>query len=198
MGMVTYIIEGKKKRYIPTSPEKLVNAAEQAKQREIERYDALKTDLQRIIPQLITRYNSVKEKDLFEVYQGPKGCRAMINEILKEKPPYWKGFGNLQIQEFFPNEFKRWFKNTTFMLFSTKTDTVIARAREARKTTKVKIIWLPKEMYMQIVWTVFGDNLLIIIYEPEMIVLRIKSEQVVKTFKEQFYYLWKKHKQLLG
>jgi len=67
------------------------------------------------------------------------------------------------------------------------------RLKEAKRFTKVEIKFLPEEVYMQMVWTLFGDNLLILIYEPEIIALRIKSEPIVKTFSSQFDYLWKKH-----
>ena len=118
----------------------------------------------------------------------------MIMDILHEKPKYWKGFGNLQVQEFFPYDFPKWFKKTKFMLFSTKSEIVLKRLKEATKTTKVEIKWLPKELYMPIVWTLFGSNLLLLIYEPEIIALRIKSEQIVNTFSNQFDYLWNTYK----
>ena len=66
------------------------------------------------------------------------------------------------------------------MLFSTKSEDIIKRMKEAEKTTKAEVAWLPKEVYMPIVWVVFGNNVLIIIYEPDLILMRIKSEQVVK------------------
>jgi len=117
----------------------------------------------------------------------------LIRDIIRENPKYLKGFGNLQVQEYFPNNFKSWFKHTKFMLFSTTSLAFEKRLKEARKTTKVEIKYLPEDLYMQIVWTLFGDNLLILIYEPELIALRIKSEQVFKTFSDQFDYLWKKY-----
>lgn len=79
------------------------------------------------------------------------------------------------------------------LLFSTKTPEVLARLEEAKKFAAVEISWLPKEIFMPVVWVVFGENVLIIIYEPEIIVLRIKSSQVVSTFSNQFEYLWKKY-----
>ena len=144
------------------------------------------------MPNLLAKYKSVKERDLFEIYKGKKGYKALINDILREKPKYWKGFGNLQVQEYFPYDFPKWFKNTKFMLFSTKSDIFLRRLKEAKKSVKVKIKFLPEDLYMPIVWTLFGKNLLILIYEPEVIALRIKSEQIVKTFSNQFDYLWKK------
>ena len=193
IGLVSYIIEGKKKLYIPTSPEKLVDSAEEAKQKYLDNYDNLKKDLERIMPKLSSKYNSVKEKEIFEIYVGKKAYKSMIKDILREKPKFWKGFGNLQVQEFFPNDFKVWFRSTKFMLFSNKSDVVIQRMRDAKRTTSVKIIWLPQELQMEVVWTLFGKNLLILIYEPDIIAFRIKSERVVRTFSQQFDYLWKKH-----
>ncbi|MBI4170217.1 MAG: hypothetical protein HY514_00845 [Candidatus Aenigmarchaeota archaeon] len=192
-GMATYITEGRKKLYTPTSPEKLIQVAEESKQKELEKFDELEEDIKKIMPQLSAKYNSVKEKDIFEMYKGKKGYRAMILDVLRENPRYWKGFGNLQVQEFFQHDFRKWFKNTKFMLFSTKSEAVLKRLKEARKCTRVKIIWLPEELYMPVVWTLFGNNLLIIIYEPDIIAFRMKSDSIVKTFSNQFDYLWKKH-----
>lgn len=192
-GLATYVVEENKRLYIPTSPEKLVSAVEEAEQKSKEEYAALKKDILNIMPQLSAKYNSIKEKDLFEVYKGKKGYRAMITDILREKPTFWKGFGNLQVQEYFPYDYPKWFRHTKFMLFSTKSDAFLKRLKEARKVTAVEIIFLPEEIYMPIVWILFGENLLILIYEPDIIALRIKSEQIVKTFSNQFDYLWETH-----
>ena len=118
----------------------------------------------------------------------------MFKSTSKEEPKVWKGFGNLQIQYFFPLEFKRWFKNIKIKLFSTKSEEVLKRLEEAKKICDTKIIWLPKELFMLVVWVILGNNILIIIYEPDIILMRIKSEQVVRTFSNQFDYLWKKYK----
>ena len=187
------MIEGKRRLFIPTSPEKLKDAAEESKRRADEEYDALKKDMERIMPRLSARYKSVSQKEIFEIYVGKKAYRSMIRDILREKPGYWKGFGNLQVQEFFPDEFRSWFRKTRFMLFSNRNESVLRRMKDARKTTDVNIVWLPDEIQMEVVWTLFGNNLLILIYEPDIIAFRIKSERVVKTFSHQFDYLWKKH-----
>lgn len=193
IGLVTYVIEGKKKLYIPTDPNKLLDAADESKEKAIENCELLKKDLEKIIPYLSEKYSRIKDKEIFEIYLGKKGYRAMIREILREKPKQWKGFGNIQVQEFFPNEFERWFRNINMMLFSTPSEIVKKRLKEAKKTAKIKIIWVPEDIQMQVVWTLFGNNLLILLYEPEIIAIRIKSSQVVKTFSDQFDYLWKKH-----
>lgn len=192
-GLVSCIIEGKKKVYIPTSPEKLLDVLEENEQKEKQKYEEFKKEMKIIIPKLVVKYNAIKEKDIFEIYRGRNGYKALIRDVLRETPKYWKGFGNLQVQQYFPNNFKFWFKHTKFMLFSTVSEEFSKRLKEARKTTKVEIKQLPEDLYMQIVWTIFGDNLLILIYEPEIIALRIKSEQVCKTFSDQFDYLWKKY-----
>lgn len=192
-GLSTYLHEENKKFYLPTNPAKLPQIIEEFEKRQQEKTEALRKDIQQLMPQLTAKYESVKEKELFEVYRGRKAYKALISEILKEKPTYWKGFGNLQVQAFFPIEFQKWFHGVSFRLFSAKTKTVLERLQEAKKTSDIQITWLPKEVYMQVVWVVFGENVLIIIYEPDIIVLRIKSSQVVKTFSDQLDYLWKKY-----
>jgi|GEM_PF-2220928 sugar-specific transcriptional regulator TrmB len=198
VGLASYIFEGKKKLYIPTNPAKLSVLADEEKQRTVKDYDNLKEGLNKILPQLILNYNNVKEIDVFEVYKGRKGFKALMQDILQEKPKYWKGFGNLQVQEYFEQDYQKWFKGIKFMLFGTKSAQVLKRLKETRKFNKVEMKWFTEDLYMPIVWTLFGGNLLIILYEPEIIVLRIKSEQIVKTFSNQFDYLWKKYKAELG
>ncbi len=194
-GLSTYIYEGNKRLFIPTNPEKLPSILEEVKRKELERIKNLQEDINKIMPQFKAKYGSIKEKELFEVYRGRKAYKLVIEEILKEKPDVWKGFGNFQIQEAFPIEYQRWFKNCPFRLFSTKTKKVQKLKAEAEKTCDVQVTWLPKEVYMPIVWVVFGNNVLIIIYEPDLIMMRIKSEKVVKTYSSQFDHLWKKYNQ---
>lgn len=194
LGLATHVFEDNKKLFIATNPEKLPQIIEEIKEKQSIKLEELKKDLNDIMPQLKSKYDSIKEKELFEIYRGRKAYKAIINEIVREKPKFWKGFGNFQIQAFFPIDFKKWFKNIDIKLFSTKSDEIVKRMEAAKETTKVEVTWLPKEVYMPIVWVVFGKNVLIIIYEPDLILMRIKSEQVIKTFSNQFDYLWQKYK----
>ena len=193
-GLVTEIFEDNKRFFIPTNPDKLPQIIADAEQKELERMSNLKNELKEVLPLLHAQYHAVHDKELFEIYRGRKAYKAIINEIAREKPKFWKGFGNFQVQKFFPIEFQRWFKKIPILLFSNKSPMILKRMHEAEKITKVTVIWLPEEVYMPVVWVVFGENLLIIIYEPEIIVLRIKSKQVVDSFSHQFDYLWKKYR----
>jgi sugar-specific transcriptional regulator TrmB len=193
VGLATYIHEENKKFFLPTNPEKLPQLIKELEEKQQQQTNELKKDLKNILPQLNAKYNSIKQKELFEVYRGRKAYKAVINEILKEKPKVWKGFGNFQVLEAFPIEYGRWFKHVPFKLFSNKDPKINTLYKEAQKHTKVEVTWLPKDVYMPIVWVVFGDNVLIIIYEPDLIVMRIKSDQVIKTYSNQFDYLWEKY-----
>ena len=147
-----------------------------------------------VLQKLETLYTSTKAKDTFEVYRGKQAYKTLIAEIVREKPAYWKGFGNLQIYDLFHLEFHRWFKDIPIKLFSAKSDVVLRRFEEAKASADIEIKWLPQELHMPVVWVVFGNNLLIVIYEPEIIVMRIKSKQIVETFSSQFDYLWGERK----
>ena len=193
IGLCTVIHEENKKLFLATNPAKLPQILEDIKQSKISKIDELKKEISSLMPELSAKYNSIKEKELFEIYRGRKAYKAIMNEIVREKPKIWKGFGNLQVQGFFPVEFQKWFKTVNIKLFSNKSKEVEQRLKESKKITKVEISWLPKEVYMPIVWVIFGENVLIIIYEPDIIVMRIKSKQVVKTYSNQFDYLWKKY-----
>ncbi len=193
-GLVTSHIEHKKRLFAATSPEKIEAILDDKEHQEILKFELVRRSLQEALPKLQAVYNSAKEKDVFEIHRGRQAYKSLIAEILKEKPAYWKGFGNLQIYDLFHLEFHRWFKDIPIKLFSAKSDVVVRRFEEAKASADVKIKWLPQGVHMPIVWVVFGENLLIVVYEPEVIVIRIKSGQIVKTFSSQFDYLWSTNK----
>src|SRR3989338_3130029 len=194
IGLVSSITEGNKRFFIPTDPQKIEVILDEKEHQEILKYELLRKSVQEALPKLQTLYTSTKEKDTFEVYRGKQAYKALIAEIVREKPAYWKGFGNLQIYDLFHLEFHRWFKDIPIKLFSAKSDVVLRRFEEAKTSANVEIKWLPQELHMPVVWVVFGNNLLIVIYEPEIIVMRIKSKQIVETFSSQFDYLWGERK----
>ncbi len=191
LGLVTTVREGRKRLFLATDPRKLENALDEWRDSQAKRYDALKGSLGLVMPRLFSAFGSVKASDEFEVYRGRQSYRALILDILKEKPSSWKGFGNLQVLEFFPLDFSKWFRHVKIRLFSTETPAMVERLKTAKKTTDTQVQWLPQELYMPIVWTVFGGNLLILIYQPDIIALRIRSKDIAATFGNQFDYLWK-------
>ncbi len=193
VGLVSSVTEQRKRLFIAANPEKLHVLVDEKEHEEIMKFERIKSALREITPGLMAKYNSLKEKDLFEVYRGKKAYKVLINEIVNEGANYWKGFGNLQIYDLFPFEFERWFRKIQIKLFSTKSDAVIHRLENVKKVCKAEVKWLPQDVHMPIVWVVFGDNVLIVIYEPEIIVMRIKSRQIVETFSSQFDYLWGKY-----
>ena len=193
IGLVTSHVEHRKRFFIAANPQKIENILDDKEHQEILRFELVRRSFQQALPKLQAVYESAKEKDSFEIYRGKQAYKSLISEILKENPAFWKGFGNLQIYDLFNLEFHRWFKKIPIRLFSAKSDIVIRRFEEAKDAADVQIKWLPQDLHMPIVWVVFGHNLLIVIYEPEIIAMRIKSKQVVETFSNQFDYLWEKH-----
>lgn len=189
-GLATSVHEGRRRVFRPTDPRKLLNAADDAQQKREAAFLTQKERLARVLPEWTAAFESTRQKDAFEVYRGRKAYRALIQDILRENPKEWKGFGNLQVQAYFPTDFPKWFRRTRIRLFSSQSPVMDERLKEARKYARVDIQWLHSDVFMPIVWTLFGDNLLILIYEPDVIALRIKSEPVVKTFSSQFEYLW--------
>ena len=94
LGLATHISEENKKLFIATNPEKLPQIIDDIQEKQNQKIEELKSELDKLLPQLKAKYQSIKERELFEIYRGRKAYKAVINEIVKEKPKYWKGFGN--------------------------------------------------------------------------------------------------------
>ncbi|MDP2718047.1 MAG: helix-turn-helix domain-containing protein, partial [Candidatus Micrarchaeota archaeon] len=151
-GLASSVFEGRRRVYHAAPPNRLSDLLEESRRAEQQESRRLAQALSGVLPALVGQFGALAEKDKFEVYRGRQGYKAVVSEIVRtESPAVWKGFGNLQVQEFFPVDFAKWFKKTEFRLFSTPSKKLDALAKAARKTTKVTLKRLPDEVFMPIV-----------------------------------------------
>ena len=102
-GLVTYIIENKKKYFKISHPENIIKYLEE-KESDIKR---TKNEMHALIPHMVKNFEMRKPSIYAEVYRGVEGIKAVWEDMLSCKEIYWIGSGRY-IPKAFPNFFTSW------------------------------------------------------------------------------------------
>jgi sugar-specific transcriptional regulator TrmB len=81
LGLVSEVVEGKKKYLIAESPEKIQSLLK-AKSNDIN--ETLK-EFEHDLPNLVSQYKSIADRPSVKFYKGLEGIKTILNETLKEK-----------------------------------------------------------------------------------------------------------------
>ena len=88
-GLVTYVIENKKRLFQITHPNKIIGYVEEKKQV----LDKIKEELVKEIPDMIKKFQSKKPDINAEIYKGKEGIKAVWEDMLNYKENYFIGSG---------------------------------------------------------------------------------------------------------
>ena len=80
-GLVSFVIKAKRRYFNAVSPEKLIDFFEEQKN-EINQKEEM---IQTMLPSLLALKDKAKEKQLATIYQGKKGIKSILEQILKQK-----------------------------------------------------------------------------------------------------------------
>ncbi len=187
-GLVSFVIEGTKRKYIAEEPSAVMQFLETKQEnlaRKIEEAKKLIPDISKIIGS----HDTKKDVTLF---RGVAGLKKVLGEIVKAKESwcigitnesvrilgetYWKNY-NLKKKETGTKEWLLWnhnFKNTVI---------------KDNKNSKHRI--LPKELDQITETIIFDEKAAIMVYSAEPIVIVMENKEVAETFKKHFWFLWK-------
>jgi sugar-specific transcriptional regulator TrmB len=174
-GLVSEAVIDNKKYIIASSPESLLSYLKEKEEK-----------AEKIINEL--RKLEVKEKELkVETYHGISGLKSCLRDILREKRDY-VGYGEGSRFEKILPEF--------YTQFRGQAETLKIRLRlilkkgvnvPARKGLKVRHL----DYVSPSTTFIYSDRVLIIIWEPFPIVIRIVDKQTADSYKGYFELLWK-------
>ncbi|MBW2967781.1 hypothetical protein KY362_04800 [Candidatus Woesearchaeota archaeon] len=178
-GLVNYNIKGHVKQYKATNPEKLLEVV-----KEKERY------VKEALPELKKMAEFTKDEMIIETYKGVEGFKMILQGTIKEgkdfigfgidEAKFQKTFGHLVDQQF-QNERAAGLKER--MLTSEDTEFVY-------DYETVTYRFIPPEYFSPTPTMVYGDNVVIIIWEP-LHVIRIKNAGLAEAYTRHFEMLWK-------
>ena len=124
-----------------------------------------------LIPDLKKIRESVKEKIEVNVFKGEKGMKSAMKDIIREKKEV-VGFGMTgQLRKYLPIFAIQWIRDI--------------------KVNKIEVKSLPKEFSTPSSTQIYGNKILITIWEPTLVAILINSKEVADSYRKHFELLWK-------
>jgi len=186
-GLITYVLEGKIKRYQAIEPKLLLNFI-----------DEKRAKLEKILPALEAKTKLQKEKPKARIFQGIRGVKELISLMIETDSKEYFGYGGSQkasdlLGEFFWENFHRkriQNKINAKLIFHQSLKKWGDYLMKKFKLTDVKTT---KKDFEELTETIIcGKRVAIIIYLDEPFGFLIEEPLAAKSYKRFFELLWKK------
>ncbi len=186
-GIISYILEGKRKTYQATSPENLLNYLEEKKEK-----------LEEIIPELKKRQN-ISQKESATVYKGTRGIREVYRILREIKAKEYLSFGGGKVCE--EKMGTLWWESHHTKRIANKLssrqvfdETVKGFGKGLTKKPLSKIRYLPADFAQFQETVIVGDFVAITIFTDNAYSVLIEDKIVAQGYKKYFEVLWKSAK----
>lgn len=178
-GYINYNITANKRIFKATNPELI-----------IEKIEEMKKDAEQKIPELKKLHKKNKKEHEANIYEGRKGVRNILHEILKEKE--YVVFGsNEKFPHLMQHDFTRFQEEKKRR--KTKSRTIMSidmRNKSILKKAYTKFRFIPQKFSLPTSTFIYGDKVATIIWSETPIGTVVENKEVAKSFKEYFEALW--------
>ncbi|MDP7115427.1 MAG: helix-turn-helix domain-containing protein [Candidatus Woesearchaeota archaeon] len=188
LGLVSFILKGKRKFFSAANPQLLIRLAE-----------VKRAKIEKIVPQLIAKQTLTKPKQEAQVFVGWKGLYNAFNYILEELPNgseyigFAAGFED-QYTEGAKRFFREFQKKRALMKYNVK----LIVNEESRKQVEGyryygkfgKPHYRFVEGYAPVGVIIFKDHVLNVGFEDQPVAVLITSEAIASSYRRFFYGMW--------
>ena len=178
-GLASYLSKDNKQFFRAAEPENLLTYLQEKEEA-----------INKFIPDLKKIQSKIHEKVTVEVFKGPQGIRSALKDILATKKEVIGYSVSGQLRKYLPEFAKYYFREQAkYKIMHRFIYTTGVTKPSLEKYYKIK--YLPKEFSSTTINISYDDKILNIIYQPEMVAIRIKSKPLVEDFRRHFELLWK-------
>ncbi len=185
-GLISSVVKGKKQYFEPANPEVLLDSIKDKKER-----------LEEILPKLIEKMKSSKEKQDITVYIGVKGIHSIMDKMLEELNPkgeYYDFGVSGMFKEIMKDYWylfqktKKKYKIKSYVIFNEE----IKKDKELLKNYSGEARFHSKE-YSSITDTIiYKDTVILFIWTAKPpVAIFIKNNDNANSYKNQFKLMWK-------
>ncbi|MFA5992495.1 MAG: helix-turn-helix domain-containing protein [Candidatus Pacearchaeota archaeon] len=192
-GLVSYIIKANRKHFLASKPEKLLSYLKEKE----EKIKNQETQIQELIPILLSLKQSKQEELKAEIYKGKEGLKTLLNDMLNvKKEIYYLGYSAIT-QKILPDYFESWQRKR----INLKIKRIILAKEQMRNSEAIdqpmtQIKYLPDQFNIPISIMIYEKKIWVLIpSENDHISLLIESEKMTKSFLNYFNQLWKTAKE---
>lgn len=188
-GLISFIMEGKRKIYQATDPENFYNFINDKKE-----------EFKQILPELKKKQEIAKIKTEATIYKGKRGINEIYNKLLNSGGKEYNTYGGgARVTYDFMGE--TWWKNLHIKRIANKIParqvfdkTLRKFGEELNKKPLSKVKFLPQEFEQLTETVIIGDYVAIIIFTENPYGILIKDKTVVDSYRKNFNLLWKQAK----
>ncbi len=186
-GLVSYVVEGKKRKFIAEKPESIVEFLE-TKKKLLENEIRSATNL---IPEINAILSTNKTEQETFLFRGIRGIKKILQEMLSSKEFWIIGVSNASVETLGEtywtnfNNIRKTRKIKEHLLFNADFKNTVGINKILSESKK-----LPPELIQITEIMIFEEQVAIIVYSGEPIGVIIKNREVFNTFRKQFDFLW--------
>ena len=193
-ALISFVNQNKKKYFKANPPESFISFLEN-KKNEIEK-DVL--EFKEIIPRLNSLNKNILEKQEATIYQGNKGIKSLLDDMLKQKSEILTiGASDIKAKSFkYHLEFNlplfhkiREKKKIKYKILLS--EELKQRVKELSKLKYSQARVLPKEFTSNSSTNIYGNKVSIIMWGEEPFGILIKSKAIADAQRKYFNQLWK-------
>ena len=184
-GLISYVMEGKRKIYQATDPENFYDFIEDKKKR-----------FEELLPELKKRQQFAKEKEKATIYRGVRGIREIYTILVNAKADEYLTFGGGDRCEEFMGTL--WWRSIHTKRIANKLparqvfdETVRKFGNEMNKRHLSKVRFLAKEFAQFQETVIVGDYVAINVFTENAYGFLIKDKIVAEGYRKHFELLWK-------
>lgn len=188
-GLVSYVLENKRKLFQISHPNKIIGYVEEKKQE----LDRVKKEMEKEIPSMIEKFGFKKPEINAEIYRGVEGIKAIWEDMLNYKESYFIGGGWYIIKKlphYWANYNKRRIKSGVRWYNLSRYETKKEGIPEKRL---ISVKFLPEEFSGNPnVIFIYGNKMANVLWAEEFFAFVIESKEIAENYKKYHQYLWKK------
>jgi sugar-specific transcriptional regulator TrmB len=189
-GLVSYVVEDKKKYFQAKHPKRLIEYLNEQK----ELLEENKTKVEQNLNALTAKYEGVKTEQEAEIYRGLEGIKTILLDCLNEKEVLFIGATGLVSEKllyFWPQyNKKRIARGINWKLLLNSE----AKSKPITKSKLYSFKVLPPEMSGPNVIYIYGNKIANMLWAEPPISFVIKDKRIAENYKKYFNFLWKKIK----
>ncbi|MAG60677.1 hypothetical protein CL619_02715 [archaeon] len=188
-GLISFILEGRRRVYLATDPENFYNFIDDKKKR-----------FERLLPELKVKQKLAKKEEQATVFRGKRGINELYNTLLNSGGREYNTFGGgIRVTQDIMGE--TWWKNLHARRISKKIkcrqvfdETIRTFGEELNKKKLTNIRFLSSKFEQLQETIIIGNCVGITIFTENPYGILIKDKLVAEGYRKQFGILWKQAK----
>lgn len=187
-GLITYIVENKRKFFSISHPKNIISYVEEQK----DELDKTKKDVEKELPLMIEKFMLRKPAISAEVFRGKEGIKAVWEDMLNYSEIRWIAAGRY-VPKKMPNYFVSWNRRRV------KQKTVIFNLLRHELRKEVKPFALEKVKFLPVEFSgnptvigIYGNKIVDFIFSESFFAFVIESKEISESYRRYFKYLWEK------